>query len=111
MTDDLIAWLRAQLDDDEQAEPDVHTLDCELTMTAGFNGPCTCGWTARRRRELKAKRAIIAEHCDNGRGACLGCGLTNDDRHVSGIDDCPTLLAVASVYSDRPGYRDEWRLT
>lgn len=28
-----------------------------------------------------------------------------------GVNDCPVLRALASIYSDRPGYDPEWRTT
>ena len=79
---------------------------------------------ARVLREIDAKRAIVDEHVltvekvdaapyDSFTGerrsdvydvTCAVCGWANDDR-TSG---CRTLRLLASVYSDRPGYRQEW---
>lgn len=59
---------------------------------------------ARVLREVDAKRRIIAEH---ERYAA-------ERRRMMGgwdpqSDDLPILAALAVVYSDRPGYREEWR--
>lgn len=40
---------------------------------------------------------------------CLGCGFTNMEEYaVRDINDCPTLRAIATRWSDHPDYRPEW---
>jgi hypothetical protein len=71
----------------------------------------------RLEAECEAKRRIVDLHaidCWVGTGPdgddeyfCTGCST----RSASYPDEvlCPTLAALATVYADRPGYRDEWR--
>ncbi|MDX2667408.1 DUF6221 family protein [Streptomyces stelliscabiei] len=59
---------------------------------------------ARVLREVEAKRSIIEQH---ERYAA-------ERRRMMGgwdpqSDDSPILAALAAVYADRPGYREEWR--
>ncbi|WP_017602307.1 DUF6221 family protein [Nocardiopsis lucentensis] len=65
-------------------------------------------------REVKAKRAILAEHSEEGRGdhrGCNGCGwCPGDEVRRNDIDECPTLRALASVYADHPDYDQTWAL-
>lgn len=72
-------------------------------------------------REVEFKRRILAIHrrradvtgepggtFDN---CCDGCGYGGicDDPNVEDISDCPELRAMGAIYTDRPGYREEWR--
>jgi len=107
MTEDLITWLRAQLEEDERLIAAAGT-----TPLAGLvvNWPRQAGkrtawdFVARftdmelLRREVEAHQKIIDE--------CL-FRLEEDDR---GTDPCAAkvLSLLASIYSDRPGFRQEW---
>jgi hypothetical protein len=57
---------------------------------------------ARVLREVEALRVIINEHTP-GTDVC--------DAHDAALETvpCPTLLTVAAIYSDRPGYQEDWR--
>jgi Family of unknown function (DUF6221) len=83
--DDLIAFLAARLDEDE---------DWLVEWADGLE---------RKRRELKAKRAIVAlrEAAHDPRF---------DDQWNSGYERAmrDVLGCLADIYSDRPGYRQEW---
>lgn len=122
--DDLVEWLRAQLDEEASRAPRWHDLECEihthfdtgliasLAAARMFDevpgAVCDCGGPARVLREIDARRRI-AEHHDHYRSesigngpACFTCG--------PGLGwPCPTLRALALPYADRPGYRAEWR--
>ena len=122
---DLIAFLRARLDEDEAAARRVDGAWQEEPESIGvilvngeplIEGHIT-GLTAhiarhdpaRVRREVAAKRAIVAEHQDSnppnlGPVRVLAYCLTCDD-----LAPCPTLCALAAVYSDHPDYRQEWK--
>lgn len=81
---------------------------------------------ARVLREVAAKRALLAVHLTRAQRepdaplhvkadsayrdpACLGCGLDPIGLDMTGdIEECPVLLAVASVWSDHPDYLTEW---
>ena len=63
-------------------------------------------------REVEAKRALLAIH--NARdswGHCTGCGVDSDGSLYMVIDDCPTLKALAAVYSDHPDFDPNWSTT
>jgi hypothetical protein len=94
--DDLIAFVTARLADDER--PVV---------------------TARMRREIAAKRAILAEHEPRRVGQsliwCERCHRpirdAREDEDQCGPFDwpCPTLRALTAVWSGHPDYRPEWK--
>ena len=113
---DLGQWLRTQLDlDDGLGDADlaadtdlakVHHLNCELSQTAGFNGPCTCGWSARMRAEVAAKRRLL----DQTLKALEWADSTADSEFNSPEDFAGEFVrTLALPYADRPGYREEWR--
>lgn len=75
---------------------------------------------SRALREVEAKRAILDAHptADGlspyerscGIGMSFGCGTCHqDDGIICGYGWCPTLRALASVWSDHPDYRQEWK--
>jgi len=60
---------------------------------------------ARVLREVAAKRAILAEHQEAASGGyCELCYYG----YGGGSWPCPTVRALASVYSDHPDYDPEW---
>jgi len=74
---------------------------------------------ARVLREVAAKRAILAEHVsteDLGAPIPAVCNRCTTDaiqiRFISPTEclpwPCPTVRALAAVYSDHPDYRQEW---
>ena len=103
--DDLITWLRAQLDEDERkarpaaraiAQHDWHDVD----------GLCQVEWEfvehfdpARVLRKIEAERALLAETI------CPYLGADTTTGRVAWL----ALRLLALPYSDRPGYREEWR--
>jgi hypothetical protein len=64
---------------------------------------------ARVLREVEAKRTIVDLH---GRKHECSTFDHNGDidscSYCSSPEDCSTLLALASIYSDHPGYQEEW---
>lgn len=117
--DDLVAWLRAQIDEDEQVAQGLLGATKIVGASPNFygaGGPAAdTYWAhfdpARVLREVEADRAIIAayEHID---------GLLADAENPSHVRN--ELLSVRRAYRvaiqhraaarcDRPGYRDEWR--
>lgn len=122
--DDLIAWLRAQLDDDERvarqmtAEPcgfyiEAETADTNI-MTVGAH---VYRWTPKRvLAEVDAKRRILVEifgyeaKIDGEWGCChsaadIGAGKCPE----IDINEIAALRILALPYAGRDGYRDEWR--
>lgn len=129
--DDLVQFLRARLDEDEQtaraaggtwwAPPDlpgqVHDsggVNIEAKLPS-FAAHIARHDPARVLAEVDAKRQIIDWHerqctCD----PCTADGneLPNTGRPDGGYgDDCPTLRLLALPYADHPDYREEWRPT
>lgn len=68
---------------------------------------------ARVLREVEAKRQIIAHHVqvEADRGEPTGCAVchTGNDGWTEGSGLCGTVLLLAAIYADHPGYREEWR--
>lgn len=123
--DDLIAFLRAMLADDEayahaafgdhndaghwyeqwsgalnvgEEEDLVLTNDAAVSRFMERHDP------ARVLREVEVKRRIVAEHYEL-QGWCVGCGALFMRR----AGDCPELRHLATVYAGHPDYRAEWR--
>lgn len=131
--DDLVQWLRAQLDEDEHA---ARAAGGEAWQWEhGYGDMCndrTCPYG-----ELATDEAVImqvhgfdvrqddrqvADHIarhdparvlreiDAKRRVIVGLQhlLRGDDPFVTSIAD-DSLRALAEPYADRPGYRDQWR--
>lgn len=73
------------------------------------------------RRDIAAKRHILAEHRVNanlssyemqcGRGMTFGCYICHEwDGIVKGDGYCVTVRALGLPYTDHPDFREEWRL-
>jgi len=108
---DLVAFLTARLDEDKRR--DWHVFDCSGMPRGDLGGEC-CEVRQRMLREVAAKRAILAAHepvteeIPHGEDdferavVCLECASLRRW-------PCPALRHIAAVYSDHPGYRDEWK--
>jgi len=92
MTDDLMTWLRAALDEDEQdaRRRDFHTGMCLTFLDPG--GDCTCDYSARVLAEVEAKRRILDLY---------------EELYEPGLYEAVALLALPCA--DRPGYQEAWR--
>jgi hypothetical protein len=112
--DDLVTWLRAQLDEDERvtrqviAEPGGFYIEAETedvnVMTVGAY---VYRWTPKRiLAEVDAKRRILDEHrlvaADDVPGL-VQCGLDGETM------PCDHVRLLALPYADRPGYDESWR--
>jgi hypothetical protein len=121
--EDLVTWLREQIAEDQRIaeatarmwapEPPVYEWDTKVARLedAGWEPQEVATldrhvvrWDpARVLREVEAKRRILDDYeryAAERRRAMGGW----DSREVS-----PILTALALPYSDRPGYREEWR--
>ena len=106
--DDLARWLGVQLDEDTRLFTDPHSdrswhaKTCESLPDVLYPdrepGACDCGVPERMRREIAAKRILVAEH---DREWCPHC--------MDDPNGCPTRRAWVLPYNDRPGFREEWR--
>jgi hypothetical protein len=121
--DDLVRWLRAQLDDDEQIAREAHAPNWSTDGRRGLHYGVEDGWMtdalttadadhiarhdpARVLREIDAKRQLLADFAP-----LLAQTDATIDGEWNGHDDLHgRLLAYLTLpYADRPGYRDEWR--
>src|SRR5262245_17316529 len=109
---DLVAFLRARLDEDEATARQAMTaLESGWPDYQTYDGPDLDAATdyldrfppARVLREVEAKRAIAGLHHQAERAPnwCAEC----DEEWFP----CPTLRHLATVYRDHPDYRQEWR--
>lgn len=99
MTDDLVAWLRAQLDEDGRRSPLRGTCQqCYVWETEGCGGIGDECLRSRTMREVEAKRRII-DRCDHY--------LTYEDYGLQLAAEVLKLLAVP--YAERPGWDERWR--
>jgi hypothetical protein len=105
VTDDLIAFIRARLDDDERGAPSEHYnpdeggyYSCPAARDEGYGkGDCLCGLAEKRRRalaEVDAKRRILE-------------WLTPVDR--TGMA-AVLLRTLALPYASHTDFRAEWKL-
>ena len=108
--DDLVTWLRAQLDGDERLISEYEAyMAARATEAGSYVLGLPPGWqsgepfdTERMRREVEAKRRILDEYeryAAERRRAMGGW----ESRKPS-----PILVALALPYADRSGYRPEW---
>jgi len=126
--DDLIAWLRAALDDegriaqaalDEAVAGDPSSLDDQGRLVIGdraVNVWATAHlgrWHPRRAlAEVEAKRRILDLHAASGHDCMFGL----DGDAIHGYADhenpeygpCDTVKLLALPYAALPGYRTEW---
>jgi hypothetical protein len=113
----ITEFLLARIAEDEAEAAEVlrGAQDASLALQEPrYLGTTQIGWhawpaveriTARVLAECEAKRRIVAEHSSYMSGNYC---TAHDGRYL--VDQCPTLLTVASVYADHPDYRDEWRV-
>jgi hypothetical protein len=122
--EDLVQWLGAQLDQDEQSRDDLHARDCESIPVEGYNGPfpCDCGVPARVLREIDAKQKLLIVHRPVRRTdfitsagspagpmmVCHECDANTTDADWPD-NPCRTLRLLATPYADRAGYNEAWR--
>jgi hypothetical protein len=130
--DGLVEWLRAQLDEDEQAarragdsfrqvgETGVivategdRAEECASANWAGIAEHIVRHDPARVLREIDAKRRILAE-CAYWHGKLAKEAVDPSPMPFPALGEVldavtPILRALALPYADRPGYREEWR--
>ncbi|TBL44259.1 hypothetical protein EYA84_02115 [Verrucosispora sp. SN26_14.1] len=134
--DDLVTWLRAQLDEDErvataarQAAPgawvsmyrDVHAIDSQagstsrvLTADTGVLAVHAARQDpARVLRRVTAQRRILDLHTGAHECSTLvyrqGVPEVDAFSYVLETEHCTTVLLLAAEYADQPGYQPEWR--
>lgn len=108
--DDLIAWLRVQLDDDER---ETRKLLVEARQPS-YDWPDVERLCAERLADIDAKRRILDEHAVieppyGWAGWCSRCVDGDEVWDAATKSPCPTVRLLALPYADRPGYRPEWK--
>lgn len=112
--DDLITWLRAQLDEDgrkiaamEREEHRVQTAPIFQSYPPNWLAGVDIFVSPRRwRAEVEAKRRILDEHQPDANGECGTCREPGLDRNQHW--PCMTVRLLAQPYAAQPGWREEW---
>lgn len=136
MSDELVGWLRQQLDEDERVIAAMEREEARVRTAPIFQGH-PLGWlegvdifvsSKRWRAEVEAKRAILDLHAPqptgyvdgkyvHGEAGQLQCGHCAEQCHSgSGLScdmpdapwPCPTVRLIAQPYAGREGWREEW---
>jgi hypothetical protein len=131
--DELVQWLRAQLDEDERTAraatlgPWVQSGIGDYGWTVDFGRPGAGVETtdteqgladadfiaahnpARVLREIEAKRQVFRMTEQATEQAESRDYLVNGPAKMMLVCLKPILLRLATIYADRPGYREEWR--
>jgi hypothetical protein len=108
----LTAFLLARIAEDEAAARDSEWLAFEY----GVDSAGRAAFSARVLAGCEAKRSIVALHTEDvlvyhdGSGG-VGCLECDDDRDYgfSPNGHCPTLLALAAIWSDHEDWQAAWR--
>lgn len=135
MTEDLTVWLAEQVAGDERVArlasrgpwsvndrtfpESIHDADGDNVISGGeariFDAFHMEAWNpARVLAECDAKRRIIARHApriarEGPNQGELICGCSDGtDEFLSTTWPCADVRDIASVFADRPGYRQEW---
>ncbi|MBZ6290395.1 hypothetical protein KVH30_02255 [Streptomyces olivaceus] len=122
--DDLVQWLRAQLDGDERtARAADGELSAVFTRIGSFDPEMAADerhimthQPARVLREIDAKRRTLERHTPHSSGTAdcsVHCERAHPGVQVCNHDGrrwpCPDALDLTAGYADRPGYRETWR--
>jgi hypothetical protein len=111
--DDLVTWLRAQLDDDERVanrvEPNQAPTDLRAMVTRDDDTPFLIIDSARVLSEVDAKRRILDFLEYDRIDVSTAGGPPETVPGARPVIAHPVLRLLALPYADRPGYRDDWR--
>jgi Family of unknown function (DUF6221) len=106
---DLVAFLRARLDEDEAVALAIHDVSCDVLLYEEGMPDCNCGYPARVLREVEAKRAIM----DAYEAVLAECATMLGDRRPRTYGEHDGLLLaakhLAAVFEDHPGYDEAWK--
>lgn len=117
--DDLVAFIRARLDEDAEHVSRLHTLKVELAerhqepwSKAKLENDALLelgAFSRQLRYDVDAKRQIIAEHrvIDDRCHVCTAIHREGQARRFRA--PCPTLRLLATPYAWHPDYRESWK--
>lgn len=96
-----MAFLRDRLDETEARAHGIHDMDsgCELVMTTGTSGPCTCGVPAAILAEVTAKRCILKDY---------EIARKNAEYPIIVATLEAVLIDLVQVYAGREGWCHKW---
>jgi hypothetical protein len=105
--DELVAWLRQQIDEDERAWQMVAARDVVELLHGEPLAP-------RMLAEVTAKRAIL-DWCSERERIYVGTVATDVPRPEDFVDgqlkrpaDAVVIRLLAQPFAGRPGWREEW---
>jgi hypothetical protein len=118
MMDDLVDWLRLQLDEDERKATDGQRAgldddwpfwidrddDWDFEAAEAYRDHFK---PARVLRDVQAKRRIVEVAVSRHKASVV---LPAGHREASAVSAIAVLQFLAFPYSDRPGFRDDWRV-
>ena len=116
MTDDLVGWLTQVWDEQEKdasnpIKGEIHSRDCE-SIREHTPLPCECGVPEQILNRIAADRQILALHKPyDHEGIGVLCNRCEGGAGAGPPWPCQTVRLLAQPYADRPGFRDEWRVT
>lgn len=116
-TEDLVTWLRAQLDEDERLAQAADPKQVRAIVAANMGSFYSVRHIAlhdpaRVLREVEAKRAVLDLYeamLAGFEAAAEGTILAGAAKVRLGAYEL-AVQHLASAYSDHPGYREEWKL-
>jgi hypothetical protein len=116
MDEDLVQWLRVQLDTDARenespyADTAWHARGCENLPQVLYpdheSGPCDCGVPARVASEIDAKRRLLDEYTESEKSLPAFADMVDVGR-VEGLR--VAVAHIALPYAGRPGWDESWR--
>lgn len=113
MSDDLVTFLRARFDEDEEvaqeaSHPGAYAEGALYVVDDDFRHDVVRISSARVQREVEAKRRMLEMHAPTdddpgGPAYCPEC-----ERYDGTGKPCPTVLLLTLPYSDHPDFDQEW---
>jgi len=103
--DELVAFMRAQLDEDERSIRRLWGRTGGITVERYYRTPFD---PSRALAEVDAKRQIIEEHTDSDGAICPTC-TEQDTYRTPQAEPCRTLRLLALPYAGHPSCQEEWR--
>lgn len=101
MSDELVAFLRARLDENEWAARAAKDAAAKRTHYRAS----MMASTDRELRDVEAKRAVVSAYAE------VAANDVNEVEYAHGWANALgfTVRQLAATYADHPNYRDEWR--
>lgn len=100
----LTEFLLARIAEDERRN--VHAIECPYGLSGGVDD-CECWEGARNRRDVEAKRRIVAKA---ERADIAFSHQINPATSTATFALTEVLQWLALPYADHPDYREEWAL-